>query len=182
MSIRPLTSADASCGAKAYGLARLAAAGLRVPDGFVIEPGVFRDIAAIELSAGPGDGQPGDGPPPALGHTLDAAAQRIAQAAIPPELAQTVSDAAARLGRLAVRSSASLEDGVTGAAPGVFASLTDVAPGDVWPAIRAVWTSALAPLAASYARRRGAQIAIAVIVQRFVPGERATVYTCTSFI
>jgi len=177
MSIRPLTSADASCGAKAHGLARLAAAGLRVPDGFVIEPGVFRDVAAIDLPASPAAGAPGDGPPPELGHALDAAAQRIARAEIPPELSRAVSDAAARLGRLAVRSSASLEDGVTGAAPGVFTSLTDVAPGDVWPAIRAVWTSALAPLAASYARRRGAQITIAVIVQRFVPGERATVYT-----
>ncbi|TMQ12060.1 MAG: hypothetical protein E6J91_21525, partial [Deltaproteobacteria bacterium] len=144
MSIRPLAEADAACGAKAHGLARLIAAGLRVPDGFVIEAEVFRDVTGLEL---------------------------------PAELAREVADRAAGLGRLAVRSSASIEDGALGAAAEVFASLTDVAPGEVWPAIRAVWTSALTPLAVAYARRRGAAIAIAVIVQRFVPGARMTVYT-----
>src|SRR5205814_7836653 len=45
----------------------------------------------------------------------------------------------------------------------------------VWNAIRAVWTSALGPLAHAYAR--GRPLAVAVIVQRYVPGERVTVYT-----
>lgn len=166
MSIRPLGAADASCGGKAHGLARLIAAGLRVPDGFVLEPEVFRDIAAV-----------GDAAPDAIGHALAAAAQRIAAAAPPPALEREVARRAAALGRLAVRSSAAIEDGALGAAAGVFASLTDIASGDVWPAIRAVWTSALTPLAVAYARRRGAAIAIAVIVQRFVPGTRMTVYT-----
>ena len=103
-----------------------------------------------------------------------------------------VAERAAALGRLAVRSSASIEDGALGAGAGVFASLTDVAPGDVWPAIRAVWTSALTPLAVAYARRRAAASEIgvteisvteisvpeiSVIVQRFVPGARVTAYT-----
>lgn len=166
MSIRPLADADATCGAKAHGLARLIAAGLPVPDGFVIEPGVFREVAAIDEVA-----------PDAVGHALDAAAQRIARAGLPAALERDVAARAAALGRLAVRSSASIEDGALGAAAGVFASVTDVAPGEVWPAIRAVWTSALTPLAVAYARRRAAGIAIAVIVQRFVPGARTTVYT-----
>jgi phosphohistidine swiveling domain-containing protein len=166
MSIRSLRDADASCGAKAYGLARLIAAGLRVPDGFVIEAEVFRDVAGVAEVA-----------PDAIGHMLAAAADRIAQAEIPEALEREVARQVETLGRLAVRSSASIEDGVRGAAAGVFASLTDVEAGDVWPAIRAVWTSALTPLAVAYARRRGAAIRIAVIVQRFVPGARMTVYT-----
>jgi pyruvate,water dikinase len=166
MAIRSLRDAGASCGAKAHGLARLLAAGLPVPDGFALDTQVFRELAAVE-----------DVDPDAVGHALEAAAQRIETAAIPAALDREVAERAAVLGRLAVRSSASIEDGALGAAAGVFASLTDVAPGDVWRAIRAVWTSALTPLAVAYARRRAAAIAIGVIIQRFVPGARATVYT-----
>jgi len=67
---------------------------------------------------------------------------------------------AAALGVLAVRSSATIEDGEAGAAAGVFSSRTAVVPTDVWAAIRAVWTSALTPLAVTYAHRRGGRIAI----------------------
>ncbi len=83
---------------------------------------------------------------------------------------------------LAVRSSATIEDGATGAAAGVFSSRREVPAADVWPAVRAVWSSALTPLAVAYARRRGDADGVAtigVIVQRFVRGERITVYTRT---
>jgi pyruvate,water dikinase len=166
MWIRPLGDADASCGAKARGLAQLIAAGLRVPDGFVLDSRAFREVAALAEIA-----------PDAIGHALADAGDRIARAALPAALEAEVRAAATALGRLAVRSSASLEDGALGAAAGVFSSMTDVAPEDVWDAIRAVWTSALTPLAVAYARRREAAIEIAVIVQRFVPGTRVTVYT-----
>jgi phosphohistidine swiveling domain-containing protein len=172
MAIRSLRDADASCGGKAHGLARLLAAGLPVPDGFVLDAQVFHAIAAVDPTGGLA--------PDALGHALEAAAQRIASAAIPGALDREVAERAAALGRLAVRSSAAIEDGALGAAAGVFASLTDVAPGEVWHAIRAVWTSALTPLAVAYARRRADATgvpAIAVILQRFVPGARWTVYT-----
>ena len=182
MPVRALADADAACGAKAHGLARLIAAGLPVPDGFVIEAEAFRDAAAlgdvsIDVSSSVSGSVSSHLEPDAIGHALAAAADRIASAEIPGRLAREVDDRAAALGRLAVRSSASVEDGALGAAAGVFASLTDVAPGDAWPAIRAVWTSALTSVAVAYARRRGAAIAISVIVQRFVPGERCTVYT-----
>lgn len=198
MAIRSLRDADASCGAKAHGLARLLAAGLPVPEGFALDTQVFRDLAAIDDGVLEGGepvgaaGEAGGGAPHGIGHAMEAAAQRIATAAIPAALDREVAERAAALGRLAVRSSASIEDGALGAAAGVFASLTDVAPGDVWRAIRAVWTSALTPLAVAYARRRAAATAIGgpaigvpaigvpaigVIVQRFVPGVRATVYT-----
>jgi pyruvate,water dikinase len=191
-SIRALADADAACGAKAHGLARLIAAGQPVPDGFVLDVGVFRDVTglhdiepdalgeAVSGGVGPPTGLPagrGASPVGSIGHALAVAAQRIAEAEIPPALEREVAGRAAALGQLAVRSSASIEDGALGSAAGVFASATDVAPGDVWRAIRAVWTSALTPLAVAYARRRGAAIVIAVIVQRFVPGARMTVYT-----
>ena len=72
----------------------------------------------------------------------------------------------------------SLEDGGAAAAgAGVFASFVDVPAAEVWDAIRAVWASAFTTLAATYARRRGAPVQVGVIVQRFVPGRRITVYT-----
>lgn len=171
MWIRPLADADASSGAKAIGLARLIAAGLPVPEGFVLDSRAFREVVAMH-------GADGDGiSPDAIGHAIAELEQRIADAHIPADLDRDVRQRAAVLGRLAVRSSASLEDGEHGAAAGVFASVTDVPPDDVWQAIRAVWTSALTPLAIGYARRRSSAIAIAVILQRFIPGDRATVYT-----
>jgi len=166
MWLHRLDAADASCGGKAIGLARLLAAGLPVPDGFVIDDRAFRHVV--------GDLDPASD---AIGHVLAEAAQRIATAELPAELVAEVLARAAQLGPLAVRSSATIEDGEAGAAAGVFSSKTAVPPGDVWAAIRAVWSSALTPLAVSYARRRGGRIAIGVIVQRFVPGDLVTIYT-----
>ena len=97
----------------------------------------------------------------------------------PADLVAEVEAAVAALGGpLAVRSSATIEDSTAGAAAGVFSSRTAVDPADVWPAIRAVWASAATPLAAAYARERGAgPPRIGVILQRFVAGERLTIYT-----
>jgi pyruvate,water dikinase len=154
MWVRPLADADASCGAKAANLARLIAAGLPVPDGFVV--GDDREVVALDE----------------VGHQLEQERQRIADEA---EDVAIVERATRIAGTLAVRSSASLEDGDAGSAAGVFESVVNVRSRDVWAAIRAVRTSALTPLAAAYGR--GQAIAIAVIVQRFVAGERMTIYT-----
>lgn len=167
MSVHELAAATAACGGKALGLARLVAAGLVVPDGFVLDDTSFHALA--------GDLDPGD--TAAIGHQLAQAAERIATAALPEELVQDVSARAAALGMVIVRSSATIEDGEAGAAAGVFSSRGAVPACDVWPAIRAVWTSALTPLAAAYAHRRGGRISIGVIVQRWIPGEQITVYT-----
>lgn len=154
MWVRALADADETCGAKAANLARLIAAGLPVPDGFVV--GEAR--AGIALDE--------------IGHQLEAERRRIAEE---PADEAIVARAARIAGTLAVRSSASLEDGAGGSAAGVFESVTNVRASAVWDAIRAVRTSALTPLAAAYGR--GKPIAIAVIVQRFVAGERMTIYT-----
>jgi phosphohistidine swiveling domain-containing protein len=154
MWVRPLADADETCGAKAANLARLIAAGLPVPDGFVV--GEERPPVALDE----------------VGHQLEAERKRIADEV---EDAAIVERAARIAGTLAVRSSASLEDGEGGSAAGVFESIVNVRARTVWDAIRAVRTSALTPLAAAYGR--GTPIAIAVIVQRFVAGERMTIYT-----
>lgn len=148
-----------------------------MPDGFVLVGDAFRSVAGIESHTV-------DGEIDELGHALAAAGERIASAELPAELVAEVDGRVAAFGasaRFAVRSSSTIEDSAAGGAAGVFASLTNVPAREVWPAIRAVWTSALAPVAAAYARRRGSDgavaVPVAVIVQRFVPGERLTVYT-----
>ncbi|MEO8846773.1 MAG: PEP/pyruvate-binding domain-containing protein [Kofleriaceae bacterium] len=78
---------------------------------------------------------------------------------------------------LAVRSSAAVEDGAAGSAAGIFRSVVRVAVADVEAAIREVWSSALTPHAVAYASERTHEVAVGVIVQRFIEGERLTVYT-----
>ncbi|MEZ4403727.1 MAG: PEP/pyruvate-binding domain-containing protein [Kofleriaceae bacterium] len=158
-----------ACGGKADGLARLVAAGLPVPPGFVLPPATFVDVV---------------GPAPTgvaladLGAALAALAAHARAVRPPPALADEVCARAAALGpRVIVRSSMSLEDAAAGAGPGVGVSRV-VPAAAVWDAIREVWAAALTPLVAVYARARDLPVAApAVIVQAFVPGYRATVYT-----
>ncbi len=151
MHIRELSSADATCGGKARNLGLLIGAGLPVPDGFVVLPAATPDEVAVALEAAAFDG-------------LDGVT-------------------------LAVRSSSPLEDAVTGAGPGVFESVVDVATADVWSAIERVRASAQSDAARRYAqkpsptyllhdmRRNHVGLDFAVIVQRFIPGTRITIYT-----
>ncbi len=155
----------APLGGKAGRLAQLIAAGLPVPDGVVLGADAFAAIT----------GQHGPVALDAIGHRVGELLRAVDEVEPPPALAAEVASIAARLAPLAVRSSMSVEDGATGAAPGVFHSGVDVAAPQVWDAIRAVWRGALGPLAIAYAR--GAAMDVAVILQRFVPGQRVTIYT-----
>lgn len=166
-----------SAGAKASALRVLAAAGLPVPPAVVLLAPAF--AAATRGAAPPIDLEH-------LGSSLETLAQHLERAdlseALGPleaELLERAHQLAGPDGALAVRSSISLEDSSAGAAAGVYSSRVAVPPSEVWPAIRAVWASACTPLAAAYARRRGQTetLAVAVIVQRYVPGRRLTVYT-----
>ncbi|MBL8622696.1 MAG: hypothetical protein JNK64_15380 [Myxococcales bacterium] len=165
-----LADAGADAGGKAHGLARLIAAGVPTPPGFVIAPAAFTALV-------------GALPDPAQvdhGHALGALAEAARHAEPPAALAAEVAARAAALGpRIAVRSSLAIEDRAGGAAPGVGTSVVAIAPAEVWPAIRHVWSAAMLPLVAAYAARRGAATTAppAVIVQRFVAGFRATIYT-----
>ncbi len=187
MWTRDLATADASCGGKAHGLAKLIAAGLRVPAGFVIDHRAFRVATGdvVRNTADPAQAvlEPDPGislrlGPEAIGQTLDELARNVETVELPEDLVEEVTKRARELGGpFAVRSSATIEDSSAGAAAGVFSSRTAVSLDELWPAIRAVWISALTPLAATYARRRGGEIAIAVIVQKFVAGEQMTFYS-----
>ena len=164
MWLHELADADARCGGKAVHLAQLIAAGLPVPRGFAIDDGAFQHVAQLDIHE-----------VDHAGHALAEAAERIERAEL-PDFARELAARAAALGTsVIVRSSATIEDGVGGAAAGVFESIR--APDDVWAAVRAVWQSALAPLAAAYARRRVAAIRVGVIVQALAPGELVTIYT-----
>jgi len=168
MWVHDLRDADATCGGKAVGLARLIAAGFPVPPGFVIDDRAFRSIVGELKIDDTGD----------VGHVLAEAAERIASARIPEDLVAAVNARVGELGQLlAVRSSATIEDSAAGAGAGVFSSRGSVHVDELWDAIRTVWTSALTPLAAAYARRRGGTISIGVIVQEFVAGTPIVVYT-----
>ena len=142
-----LRDANASHGGKALGLARLIAAGLPVPPGFVISARVFERHASGAAVA------PGE-----LG--LEAWLRGLGPL-------------------VAVRSSAAIEDGAAGSGAGIFVSLVAV-PATVeavWEAICAVWSSALTPHAVEYAHRRTHEVALGVIVQQYIAGERVVVYT-----
>ncbi len=187
MWTRDLATADASCGGKAHGLAKLIAAGLRVPAGFVIDHRAFRvatgDVVGNTADPSQAVIEPDPGislrlKPETIGHTLGELARKVETVELPKDLVEEVTQRARELGGpFAVRSSATIEDSSAGSAAGVFSSRTAVSLDDLWPAIRAVWISALTPLAATYARRRGGEIAIAVIVQRYIDGELVTFYT-----
>src|SRR6476660_6672299 len=102
MWTRELASADASCGGKAAGLARLIAAGLRVPDGFVIDDRAFRvatgdaAISVATLHQAVLEPDPGisvllrQAEPEQLGHTLAEIARLIETAELPDDLVTEV--------------------------------------------------------------------------------------------
>lgn len=185
MWVHDLARASAHCGGKAIGLGRLLAAGVPVPPGFVIDDNAFRHVAGeIVLDD-----------PEAVGHVIAKVLDRVARVPLPDEVVREIdarADALPAPEGFAVRSSATIEDRHVGSAAGVFSSRTAVPRQDLWHAIRGVWVSALTPLAVTYARRRSAaisldrrtpsqsatrELAIGVIVQTYVPGERVTVYT-----
>ncbi len=141
-------------GGKARHLALLCAAGLPVPDGFVLPTPAVR---ALRTAGGNPDGETWAG-------------ARAAAAQLGPVLV--------------VRSSSPAEDRSEAAAPGLFSSRLDIRPDDLWRAVQEVIASADGPAVRAYLERRGlggAPRDIAVIVQRQVgamaAGARGVLYT-----
>lgn len=151
----PLAEASpATCGAKAATLAALARAGLPVPAGFVV-------LAAVHRAAA--DGAP-DAPTPPAG------------------LHAALGDALAALGDppVAVRSSATDEDGAHASAAGQYATVLGVQGADaVTDAVRTCWASLCSARATAYratTRRAGhdhpgGEPAMGVLVQRLVDAD-----------
>ncbi|WP_433332826.1 PEP/pyruvate-binding domain-containing protein [Spirillospora sp. CA-294931] len=184
----PLADAHADparAGGKGASLARLAAAGLPVPDGFHVTTDAYRrfverDGLYSRVMAAVAEVVPD------LPGTAQAAASRIAELFarqdVPDEVAAAVRAAYAALGGdepVAVRSSATAED-----RPGIsFAGQQDtflgIDGGDALvDAVRRCWASLWTARAIAYRARNGVDhrdVALAVVVQRLVPAEAAGV-------
>ncbi len=155
----------AEFGGKAAGLARLIAAGLPVPPGFAVSRKAFDGAHAHLDRPLPG---------PRADERLASAALDLARQTPPERLADLLTRRARELGEpLIVRSSATIEDVVGAAAPGIFTSITGVRADGVARAVARVWASALAPAAWAYLHARGrdpAALAMGVVVQPQLAG------------
>ncbi len=160
----------AEAGGKAANLGELINAGFRVPDGFCLSTTAYRAAT--------------DGRLPPIGPGVDAATVRAAvlAAPMPESIADAVREAYARLGSdvpVAVRSSATAED-LPGAS---FAGQQDtylniVGAPDVLDAVHRCWASLWTDRAVAYRATQGidgADVALAVVVQRMVDARAAGV-------
>lgn len=157
--VRWLTEAAAlsvaQAGGKGANLARLVAGGFPVPEGFVLTTAAFRDAE------------------------VDVAGARTPSAAALAELASALRRLLADGGRVAVRSSATLEDAAETSFSGMLSTYTDLADERAaLDAVRRCWASAARPEVREYMARRGLPdqgLEVAVVVQRMLAAGRAGV-------
>jgi pyruvate,water dikinase len=137
-------------GGKALSLARLTGAGLPVPPGFCIPSAVHRRLRGQPLQADP-----------ALVEEIRAAYQQLGE------------------GPVAVRSSATAEDGAVSSFAGQQETILGVQGAEaVCAAVQRCWASLEGERAMAYRRQQGvadAGLAMAVVVQRLIPAEVAGV-------
>lgn len=178
----PLSSPAATLpriGGKGAALARMAAAGLPVPEGVVLTTAAYRRVVAhAGLADALADAARDDADPE---RSAAAIAGRFADAALPDDVLAALRSAAAALGEvpLAVRSSATAED-----LPGLsFAGQQETVLGvrgevELIAALRRCWASLWGARAIAYRRHMQLAddaLAMAVVVQRLVPAEVAGV-------
>ncbi|MCX2727984.1 PEP/pyruvate-binding domain-containing protein [Thermomicrobium sp. 4228-Ro] len=182
----PACTDVAQAGGKGASLARLAAAGLPVPPGFVVtsaafatflaETGLAATIRSLLQQVDPNERR-----------VLEAAAaelrRAILTAPLPIELDAAIAGAYAELGHgepiaVAVRSSAVAEDSQQASFAGQQETFLDVRGVDaVLDRVRACWASFFSPRALFYRARKGSldDLAVAVVVQELVEPEKAGV-------
>jgi pyruvate, water dikinase len=164
----PAASAAERVGPKAATLARLARAGLPVPEGVVVPAEVYRAaLAEVGVAAAA-----------ARWHGAGEAAARRLAVEIRLGLLRAPLPALRHPGDLvAVRSSALLEDTPEASAAGQFETFLGVADAaELATAVRACWASLWSTRALRYLRERGlgpAASAMAVLIQRLVPARAA---------
>jgi rifampicin phosphotransferase len=176
------------CGGKMVGLARLARAGFAVPASICVTTAFFRDWFGAAGLAAPiaalTSGRPVHDP--AVREDILAEIRcRLQTAAVPDAMVFALRDAVDGLrprdtAPIIVRSSAIDEDSGHASYAGVHASvvLDDRSTESVLAAITTCWTSLWTEAAWTYRDRLGvphAGVTMAVIVQRFVPADRAGV-------
>ena len=190
--LRPLDELRASdadvAGGKGANLGELRAAGLPVPDGFVVladafrtalaEAGALDELAELHRAAlmAARDGK--DAELQARCRELQALVSRTG---VPAELDRALTAAYARLGRyvpVAVRSSAIGEDSAETSYAGMNATFTNIhGAAPTRNAVVACWASVFSPRAVTYRARGDAPAvpAIAVVVQRMLAVEKSGV-------
>ena len=175
MLIDLVDATRATSGGKATQLAALLRAGLAVPPGFVVPMSAYgHALAGVDLVG-------------AARERADRARRLVERALIPPALVDEVSAALGRIsappgdGHVAVRSSASTEDGNRSTAAGQHDTFLGVRGADqVVDAVRRCWASLWSERAVAYRRHRsGGSDAVtpttAVLVQRLVEADVAGV-------
>jgi len=153
-------------GSKAARLARLARAGLPVPEGFCLGPQAFwQSLRRLGIT------QPGD--------RTQACLEALRSVALSPEIEAAVADALRRLGNgpFAVRSSALDEDAADLSFAGQYQSLLNLEGlAGVLVAIRETWASYFDARVETYRSARGDEAGrggMAVLVQRMVDARRS---------
>ncbi|QRP42903.1 phosphoenolpyruvate synthase [Amycolatopsis sp. FDAARGOS 1241] len=186
-NLADLRLADAEvAGGKGANLGELIAAGFPVPEGFVItRDGYFSALEAAGVRAEIADAHAkaltNVDDATALAETCERLQALVRSAGLTAELAASVGEAYRALGgqaTVAVRSSATGEDGAEASFAGMNASFTNVVD-ERSLAQRVVdcWASLFSPRVVSYRASRGyaGEPAIAVVVQRMIPADRAGV-------
>ncbi|MHB8693014.1 MAG: PEP/pyruvate-binding domain-containing protein [Solirubrobacteraceae bacterium] len=190
MPIRTVAFADEACaeisiaGGKGANLARMTAAGLSVPPGFVVTTGTYAEfikagglqarIAQTIEATAPGTNADAD----ALEAATAALRAEIVQAPMPRAMANAITTAYTAHGddhRVAVRSSGTAEDLAEASFAGLHDTYLDIRGADaVLDAVRRCWASMWNARATSYRATRGfdqSALRIAVVVQQMVCAE-----------
>jgi pyruvate,water dikinase len=162
-----LAAGPGRVGGKAYNLARLASSGVRVPRWVVVAADAF-DAVALDGRASPRSPD-----------EAEALRSEVASRALPPDFVDELDGALRCAGltgtRLAVRSSATAEDGAAASFAGQFDTVLGVPSDDaraVADAVRAVWASAFNAHALAYG---GGGVRMAVVLQELVEPEASGV-------
>jgi phosphohistidine swiveling domain-containing protein len=181
--VRPLAHEGlglSEIGGKGQSLARLASAGLPVPNGFHITTAAYHDFLTANHLDGPIKAQLATVSDPA-GQPTDKAASGIAALIkaqeIPPALAADIVDAYQRLGSppVAVRSSATTEDLPEASFAGQQETFLNVSRNDqLLEAVRHCWASLWSARAISYRAQhqiKSDKISIAIVVQELIDAQ-----------
>ncbi len=150
-------------GGKAWGLSRLLRMGLPVPRGIVLTTEAF-DLSGASLE---------DLSEPGLAERCRKIQESIRAGALPAEVEEVLRDVR---GPVAVRSSATVEDGAASAFAGVYHSELDVV--DVAAAVRACWARAFGYAAVTHAMRNNIdprRVKLALVIHEMVPADRSGV-------
>jgi len=163
-------------GGKGRSLAALTSKGFRVPPGFVLIEDAFHvflsesrirdkvDLLLAELSA------------ERVESTSNALVQLVLSSPIPDRLAMEITSAFQSLHRplVAVRSSASVEDGRMLAWAGLFDSFLNCSADNLLRSVKQCWASLYSPRTLSYAREQRVDfrgVSMAIVVQAMVASE-----------